>query len=90
MKLQENRSLGSKRSRSEMPLSAQEEKHNCQRKKTQEEVPEITFSTEDNPGIPSGIERGKAFWLQEAKLQTNRTHGLKRSRSETSSISAGR
>ena len=30
-------------------------------KKTQEEVPEITFSTEDNPGIPSGIATEKAF-----------------------------
>ena len=50
----------------------------------QVDAPKVTFPTEINPGIPSGIERGKAFWLQEAKLQTNRTHGLKRSRSETS------
>ena len=35
-------------------------------------------------GFLNGIERGKAFRLQEAKLQTNRSQGLKRSRSETS------
>ena len=60
-KLQTNRIQGLKRSRSETPLSAQEEKHNCQRKKIREEVPEITFPIENNPGIPSEIEWGKAF-----------------------------
>ena len=29
-------------------------------KTSREEVPEITFPTENNPGIPSGIEWGKA------------------------------
>ena len=47
------------------------------------DAPKITFPTENNPGIPSGIEKGKAFRLQEAKLQINRTQGLKRSRIET-------
>ena len=60
-KLQTNRTQELKRSRSETPPSAQEEKHNCQRKTTQEEVPEITFPTENNPGIPSGIEWEIAF-----------------------------
>ena len=60
-KLETNRTQGLKRSRSETPLSVQEEKHNCQRKTKHEEVPEITFPTKNNPGIPSGIERGKAF-----------------------------
>ena len=50
---------------------------------TRVDAQKITFPIEINPGIPSGIERGKALQLQEAQLQTNRTHGLKRSGSET-------
>ena len=50
---------------------------------TRVDAPKITYLTESNPGIPSGIEKGKAFRLQEAKLQTNRTRGLTRSRIET-------
>ena len=61
-KLQRNRSQRLKRSSSKTPLSVQNEIKNSQRKKkTREEVPEITFPTENNPGIPSGIGKGKAF-----------------------------
>ena len=60
-RLQTNRTQRIKRSRSETPLSAQEEKHNCQRKATRQEVPEIIFPTGKNYEIVNGIERGKAF-----------------------------
>ena len=46
-------------------------------------APKIALPTEKQNGFLNGIERGNAFRLQEAKLQTNRSQRLKRSRSET-------
>ena len=37
------------------------EKHSCQRKVAREDVPKITFPTENHHGIPGGIEMGEAF-----------------------------
>ena len=49
---------------------------------TREDAPKITLPTKKQNGFLNGIERGKPFLLQEAKLQANRTQGLKRSRRE--------
>ena len=47
------------------------------------DAPKIALPTEKQNGFLNGIERRKAFRLQEAKLQTNRSQRSKRSRSET-------